>query len=75
MCGWSSVGRELRLAQEALPEALVVRELGREQLERDPPPVRVLGEVDGAHRALREQLTDPESADDAAGRTLDAHRS
>ena len=66
---------ELRLAQEALPEPLVVRELGREQLQRDPLPVRVLGEVDGAHRAAREQLPDPEPSDDAAGWTVDAHGS
>ena len=32
--------RELRLAQEALPEPLVVRELGREQLQRHRLPSR-----------------------------------
>ena len=66
--------RELRLAQEPTPEALVVGELGREELERDALPVFVLREVHASHRPTREQLADPEPADDAAGRTIDAHR-
>ena len=67
--------RQARLAQEALPEPLVVGELGREQLQRDPPPVRVLREVDGPHRPARKQLPDAEPADDASGRTVSAHGS
>ena len=62
--------RELRLAQEPLAEALVVRELGREQLERNAPPLAVLGQVDLAHRAAPERLPDAEAADHGAGRAI-----
>ena len=52
------------LADEPLPEAFVLGELGREHLERDLPlePV-VLGEVDDAHAAAAERALDPVARD------------
>ncbi len=51
---------EARLAQEALPEMLVLGELGREQLERDAPlEGEVMSAVDDAHAAAPEQPVDP----------------
>ena len=52
--------RQLRLAQEAVAERLVLGETGGEQLERNPPlEPQVLGEVDDAHAAQAEQRLDP----------------
>jgi hypothetical protein len=65
---------QVRLAQEPLPEPIVVRELRREQLQRHPLSGRIFGQIDGAHRAPREQSADTESGDDAAGLNLGAHR-
>src|SRR5215218_906839 len=65
--------REPRLAQEALPEPLVVRKLGRQQLQRHPPALAVLCEVNGPHRPARQQLPDAEPTDNASGWTVDAH--
>ena len=43
---------QLRLAQEAVAERLVLGEAGGEQLERDPPlQPQILGQVDDAHAA------------------------
>ncbi len=64
-----------RLPEEALPEPIVVRQLGREQLQRDLLPVRVLREVNGPHRPACEKRPDPEPTDDAPGWTLGAHGS
>ena len=51
--------RELRLAREALVEALVERELGRDQLQRDRSlQAQVVGAVDDAHPAPADQLLD-----------------
>ena len=48
-------GGQLRLEQEPSPEALVLGELAREDLDRDlAVKVHVLGQVDGAHRAASE---------------------
>jgi hypothetical protein len=52
--------RQARLAQEALAEALVARELGQEDLQRHAPLERdVLGRVHRARRALTDQRLDP----------------
>ena len=60
-------GGQLRLAQEALPEALVARVLGREDLQRHrPTEIRVPGAVDRAHAAASEQDVDVIPADFAA---------
>ena len=49
-----------RFAYKALAEALVLRELGREQLERHlPAEVHVLGAVDDAHAATPYVVLDP----------------
>ena len=51
---------ELRLAREALAEALIQRQLGRHQLQRDRPfQPQVEGAVDDAHPAAADQLVDP----------------
>ena len=51
---------ELRLAGEALVEALVERELGRDELQRDRPlQPQVVGAIDDAHPAPADQLLDP----------------
>ena len=51
---------ELRLAREALAEALVERQLGRHQLQRDRPlQPQVVGAVDDAHPTAADQLVDP----------------
>ena len=51
---------ELRLAREARTEALIQRELGRHQLQRDRPfQPQVVGAVDDAHPATADQLVDP----------------
>src|SRR4051794_3990906 len=48
--------RKPRLTQEALSEAVVVRQLLYEHLDGDPTASpRVLGEVDRAHRSLPDQ--------------------
>ncbi len=67
-------GGDPRLAQEALPEALVVRELGRENLERNgAAEVDVPGAIDGTHAAAAEQDVDfvtPDFSADERIRTL-----
>jgi hypothetical protein len=57
-------GGEPRLADESLPEPLVLGQLRREDLERDLPlePV-VLGEVDDAHPPATEGAHDPVTGD------------
>ena len=54
---------DLTLAQEPLPEALVVCELAVEQLERDDVAVLVDGAVDLAHRTLTDQRFDSKAGD------------
>jgi hypothetical protein len=52
-------GGELRLGEEAIAEALVLRELGRDQLERHlAVQSQILGEVDDAHAAPAEEGLD-----------------
>ena len=57
----------LRLAQEALADLLVVREVGREDLQRGAAvlPVLLLGEPDNAHSALAELGLQAEPADES----------
>ena len=51
---------QLRLAGEALAEALVERKLGRDELQRDRPlQAQVVRAVDDAHPAAADQLVDP----------------
>jgi len=65
-------GSELRLAQEALVEALVVRELRRQQLQCDlAVEAQMLGEVDARHAAAAEQLLDPVAGDLRADARVD----
>ena len=60
---------EPRLAQEALAEALVLGELGRDQLERDRPLEREVGRaVDDAHAAAADHLLDAVARERRAGR-------
>ena len=56
--------RQARLAQEPLPELLVLSELGRQQLQRDMPvePL-VVGEVDDRHPTPTEHPLDPVAGD------------
>jgi hypothetical protein len=59
--------RDARLAQEAPPETVVVRQLGREQLERDvAAEPRVVRAVDDAHPAAAEQRVDAVARQDGA---------
>jgi hypothetical protein len=68
--------RELCLAQEALTEALVPRQLRREKLQRHPTaPVCVFGQIDGAHRTRADERLDSEAGQHAAGGYLRPHRS
>ena len=51
---------QLRLAQEAVAERLVLGEAGSEQLERNPPlEPQIFGQVDDAHATPAEQRFDP----------------
>jgi hypothetical protein len=53
-------GRELRLGQQPLAEALVLGEARREQLERHLPlQPPILGELDDPHAAATEHVLDP----------------
>ena len=67
-------GGDLRLAQEPLAEARVVRELRDEHLERDLPAAGALSEVHGARRATPDQARNPIPGDDASGREDVRHR-
>ena len=62
-------GRDLRLAEEALAEALVLGELGRDDLERDlAPETLLLGTVDGAHPPSADERFDLIAGDRRSGR-------
>jgi hypothetical protein len=53
-------GGQLRLAQEALPERLVLRQPDGQQLQRDPPlEPQILRQVDDAHAAQAQRRLDP----------------
>ena len=53
-------GREPRLAQEALAERVVARELGSDELQRDRSVERELGRaVDDAHATAADDALDP----------------
>ena len=67
MCGSSSARGDLRLAQEPVAEAGVVRELGNQHLERDLAALGVLCEIHRPGRAPPDQARDPVSGDDASG--------
>ena len=60
-------GRDLRLAQEPLAEARVLREVGEQHLERDLVALGVRGEVHGARRAAADQAGDAIAGNDASG--------
>ena len=64
MFGWSSVGGQLRLPQEALAEALVVQERAVEELQRDGVRSVSARPVHLSHRSSRQERFDPESTDD-----------
>src|SRR2546422_9697741 len=67
--------RKLGLAQEAAAKALVPRQLGREELERDEPPgARLLGQVDGARRPLPEQRLHAKAGEESTHANLKWHR-
>src|SRR4028118_1632842 len=56
-----------RLAVEALAEAGILGELGGDDLDRGTPAeVQVLGTVDQAHAAARDQLLDPVTGENSA---------
>jgi hypothetical protein len=61
-------GSDPRLAQEPLPEALVLRKRGDQYLERDLVPVGVLREIHGPGRAAADQAHNAIPGDDASGR-------
>ena len=67
-------GGDPRFAQEPLAEALVPRELGDQDLERDLLSLRVLGEIHGPGRAAPDQPRDAIPGDDASGREDVRHR-
>src|SRR5262249_192565 len=65
---------DLRLAQEALTEAAVARELGREDLQRDSSAaLHVLREEDRSHRARPDRAVDPESGYERPAANLRRH--
>ena len=62
-------GRDPRLAQEALAEALVLGELGGDHLERDlAPETLLLGAVDRTHPSAADERFDPVAGDRRSGR-------
>ena len=62
-------GRDPRLAQEALAEALVLGELGGDHLERDLAPEALLvGTVDRTHPPAADERFDPVAGDRRSGR-------
>ena len=62
-------GRDPRLAQEALAEALVLGELGGDHLEGDlAPEPRLLGAIDRAHSPSADEGLDPVAGDRRSGR-------
>jgi hypothetical protein len=66
-------GRELGLAQEPLPEARVGRQLGRDELQGDPPlQPQVLGQVDDAHPAAAKHALDPVAGEFRADSGIEA---
>ena len=72
--GWSQAGGDRRLAQEAPPEAIVARQFVGEHLQRDPlAALLLLGQVDGATRALADELDDAVAREDRADGQLPAH--
>jgi len=57
-------GGELGFTKEPVPEPLAPRELGRQQLERNPASqTDVLGKVDGAHASPADDALDPVAAE------------
>ncbi len=60
-------GGDLRLAQEAFPEARVLREFGDQYLERDLATLGILREVHRPGRAAPEQAFDPVPGNNASG--------
>ena len=67
-------GGQLRLAQEAVTERLVLGEAGGQQLERNPPlEPQILGQVDDAHAAEAQQRLDPVAGELGADPQVVAH--
>ena len=66
--------RELRLDEKPLAEALVLRELGREDLDGDlAPEVHVLAQIDSPHRTPPHQALDPEAGKDTTDLYFERH--
>lgn len=61
------------LAREARPELLVLREIGPDDLQRDPLPLAVGAQVDDAHSTRAEPSVKLERADDARVLAPQAH--
>ena len=67
--------RELRLTEEAPTEAIVPCQLRHEHLDGDPTAsLRVLGEIDRAHRTLSDQGLQAKPGQDGAGTDSWLHR-
>ncbi len=69
-------GRQPRFAQKAVPEALVLCQLGRDQLQRDRPlEPKVGGAVDDAHPAASDEAFDPVVGEGRPSGELETHAS
>ncbi len=67
MFGWSMRGGELRLGQEPLPEARVLGQPGRQQLQRHLPlQPQILGQIDDAHPTPAQHRLQPIAGEVAA---------
>ena len=67
--------RKLGLAEETSAEALVPRQLRREQLQRDAPSrSRFRSEVDRAHRPSSEERLHAKAGEESARTNLGCHR-
>jgi hypothetical protein len=67
-------GGEPRLVEEAHPEALVLGQFGRDQLQRDRPPERQVGRsVDDAHPSAADHRLDLIAGEVRPGRPARRH--
>jgi hypothetical protein len=66
---------ELRFTQETPAEALVTRQFGREQLQRDATAGRdLLGQINDAHRTFTNERLHAKAGEERAGTNLRPHR-